>query len=192
MRNKDSGVAMQKRPRTEKSSTFHQFDTSVLLAVQRGLGQAPVVTGARTLSHFGEHAIGWLAIGALGAAVDRPRRTRWLTGTAAVFAGHAAAVVVKRVVRRPRPHDPRVQVNVGTPSALSMPSAHATSTASAVVAYSQLLGFPGFAAALPIMALSRLVLGVHYPSDVVSGAVLGVAVGRAVVATTPRIDGAKK
>ena len=45
----------------------------------------------------------------------------------AAFAAHAAAVVIKRLVRRPRPHHPAVAVNVGTPSSLSFPSAHATS-----------------------------------------------------------------
>ena len=33
---------------------------------------------------------------------------------------------------------------------------------------------------VPLMALSRLVLGVHYPSDVVAGTLVGAAVAEAV------------
>ena len=47
---------------------------------------------------------------------------------AAAFVSHALSVVVKRIVQRKRPHDPRIQVGVKTPSELSFPSSHATST----------------------------------------------------------------
>ena len=73
---------------------------------------------------------------------------------------------------------------MGTPSTLSFPSAHATSTTAAAVAFGGLLGSPLAAAVVPPMALSRLVLGVHYPSDVVAGSALGAAV--AVVARRVR------
>jgi membrane-associated phospholipid phosphatase len=86
------------------------------------------------------------------------------------------------VVRRPRPDDPSVDVRVGTPSRLSFPSSHACSTTAAAVAYGGLLG-PGWTARLsallvPPMLLSRLVLGVHFPTDVLVGSVLGAAVAK--------------
>ena len=37
----------------------------------------PVVKTAQAMSLFGEHAIGWLAIGAVGALADRERRGEW-------------------------------------------------------------------------------------------------------------------
>ncbi|WP_156365521.1 phosphatase PAP2 family protein [Sciscionella sediminilitoris] len=158
---------------------FHRADTAVLRSVQSALDKAPLVGGARALSAAGEHAIGWLAIGLLGAAVDTERRKRWITATGAVAVSHAGAILIKRVVRRPRPHDERVQVLAKTPSSLSMPSAHAMSTASAAVVFGPLLGLRFGRVALPVMALSRLLLGVHYPSDVLTGAVLGAAIGKA-------------
>lgn len=151
-------------------------EVRALGAVQRIAGPPPVVRVARGMSHFGEHAAGWLALGAAGAALDRPRRREWLTATAAVAAAHGASIAVKRVVRRPRPDDARVQVRVGTPSRLSFPSAHATSTTAAAVLFGGLLRRPLVAVLVPPMALSRLVLGVHYPSDVVAGSLLGAAV----------------
>jgi membrane-associated phospholipid phosphatase len=100
---------------------------------------------------------------------------------AGAFAAHAAAVLTKRLVRRKRPHHPAVAVNVGTPSQLSFPSAHATSTTTAAILMGRATGLPpGMGAALlvPPMALSRILLGVHYPSDVAFGVALGAASAR--------------
>ena len=151
-------------------------EVRVLEAVQGALATPPVIRVARGMSLFGEHAAGWLAMGAIGALVDRGRRRDWLTATAAVAVAHGASVGIKRVVRRPRPEDPRVRVHVGTPSRLSFPSAHATSTTAAAVLFGALLRKPLAAAIVPPMAVSRMVLGVHYPTDVLAGSVLGAAV----------------
>jgi membrane-associated phospholipid phosphatase len=151
-------------------------EVRVLKAVQGTLGRPPVIRVARGMSVFGEHAVGWLAMGALGALVDRRRRRDWVAATAAVALAHGASIGVKRVVRRPRPDDPRVQVHVGTPSRLSFPSAHATSTTAAAVLFGALLRKPLAAALVPPMAVSRMVLGVHYPTDVLAGSALGAAV----------------
>lgn len=160
-------------------------EVRVLAAVQRRVDGSAVGL-ARGLSHFGEHAIGWLALGALGAALDRPRRREWLVSAAGVALAHGASIGVKRVVRRPRPQHPSVEVRVGTPSRLSFPSAHATSTTAAAVLYGRLLRRPLVPVLVPPMALSRLVLGVHYPSDVVVGSALGAAVALAVRRGTAR------
>jgi membrane-associated phospholipid phosphatase len=162
-------------------------EVRVLQAVQRYIARPPVVATARGMSLFGEHALGWLTLGALGAAVDGRRRRDWLTAAAGVAAAHGASIAVKRVVRRPRPADPRVQVLVGVPSRLSFPSAHATSTTAAAVLYGRLLGRPLVPVLVPPMALSRLVLGVHYPTDVAAGAVLGAAVAAATPGVARRL-----
>jgi membrane-associated phospholipid phosphatase len=155
-------------------------EVRALAEIQRRIGRPPVVRAARGLSHFGEHAIGWFAVGVVGAAVDRRRRREWLTGAAGVVAAHAASIAVKRVVRRQRPVDDSVAVLVKTPSRLSFPSSHATSTTAAAVVYSGLTGRNLVPALVPPMLVSRLVLGVHYPSDVLAGATLGAVVGAVV------------
>ncbi|WP_239573982.1 phosphatase PAP2 family protein [Actinokineospora baliensis] len=145
--------------------------------VQGAIGTAPVVTAAKGLSLFGEHSAGWFALGLLGAAVDKRRRKDWLVAAGGVVAAHAASIAVKRVVRRPRPDDPSVKVLVGTPSKLSFPSSHATSTTAAAVLFSGLTGRKLVPVLVPPMLLSRLVLGVHYPTDVLAGSALGALVG---------------
>ena len=163
-----------------------------MVAVQSALTERPgVLPVTRAMSHFGEHSIGWLVLALLGAVLDPRRRRDWLVAGAGTFAAHAAAVVVKRVVRRERPHHPAVMVNVGTPSRLSFPSAHATSTTAAAILLGRAAGLPrGLAAVVlvPPMALSRILLGVHYPSDVAAGVALGAGVAAAAV----RVDSAAR
>jgi membrane-associated phospholipid phosphatase len=163
-----------------------------LVAVQSAIADRPgVLTGARALSHFGEHSLGWLAVAALGALLQPARRRVWLAAGAGAFLAHAAAVLIKRVVRRERPHHPAIAVNVGTPSRLSFPSAHATSTTAASILLGRATGLPLPAILVPPMALSRLVLGVHYPSDVLTGVAVGAAVAKAVTMVTERGEGVR-
>ena len=66
---------------------------------------------------------------------------------------------------------------MATPTGLSFPSSHSTSSFAAARAYTGLLpAGPLYGAALA-MAASRLYLGVHYPSDVAAGAGLGTLLG---------------
>ncbi|MGZ5377366.1 MAG: phosphatase PAP2 family protein [Mycobacterium sp.] len=165
-------------------------EEAVLVAVQSALAdRSGVLTGARALSHFGEHSIGWLAVAALGALLQPAKRRAFLSAGAGAFGAHAAAVLIKRVVRRERPHHPAIAVNVGTPSRLSFPSAHATSTTAASILLGRATGLPLPAILVPPMALSRLVLGVHYPSDVLTGVAVGAVVAKAVTMVTEQAEG---
>lgn len=153
-----------------------------LLAVLRGCGRRPpVATAARALSFAGEHGAVWLAAGLTGAAMDRERRADWLRGTALIGAAHLVSMGVKRVVRRPRPGVERYAPLVRTAGRHSFPSSHATSAAAAAVALGALhpSGRRLLVPAAAAMCLSRLVVGVHYPTDVVAGVFLGAVTATA-------------
>ncbi|MFJ8804979.1 phosphatase PAP2 family protein [Streptomyces sp. NPDC102490] len=147
-----------------------------IVSALRACGADPRVAGAaRALSWAGEHGALWLAAGLTAAAVDTPRRTAWLRGTALTAGAHVVSMGVKRVVRRPRPA--HVVPLVRTAGRHSFPSSHATSAAAAAVVFGAL----GVRAAWPLAAAvcaSRLVVGVHYPSDVAAGAALGALTAR--------------
>src|SRR3954466_9942854 len=165
-------------------------EDAALVAVQSALAdRSGVLAGARTLSHFGEHSIGWLGVSALGALLAPARRRAWLAVGVGAFLAHAAAAVIKRVGRRGRPHPRSVVVNVGTPSRLSFPSAHATSTTAASILMARVTGLPLPLLLVPPMALSRLVLGVHYPTDVLTGIAVGAVVATTVGAVADRVGG---
>ena len=150
-----------------------------LLRVARTCGHTPSAERAvARFSRLGEHAGVWLAIGTVGAVLDGEREREWRRATATVAGVYALNTAIKRVVGRRRPELPGLPPLTGTPTALSFPSAHASTSFAGAGVYSR-LGLP----AVPLYALavslslSRLYLGVHYPSDVLAGAVLGALAG---------------
>lgn len=168
-------------------------EDAILVAVQSAIADRPgVLPAARALSYFGEHSAGWVVVSLLGAALSPQRRRDWLAAGAGAFLAHAAAVVIKRVVKRKRPDHPAIAVNVGTPSKLSFPSAHATSTTAAAILLARATGWPLPWVLVPPMALSRLVLGVHYPSDVLTGVAVGTVVAKTVGAVADRSEGSAR
>jgi len=159
-----------------------------LLRIARTWGHGPKVDRAvERFSKLGERGAVWIAIGAAGYALDEPRRPQWRRAVSAVVGTYALNTAVKLVVRRRRPQLPGLPPLTDTPTQLSFPSAHASTSFAGALAYTR-LGLP----AVPLYALakglavSRLYLGVHYPSDVLAGAVLGIAV--AAFASEPSID----
>jgi membrane-associated phospholipid phosphatase len=178
------------RPRSLSSpwrDALSAADRGVLRVTRRRLGATPAVAVAEGLSSFGAHAAGWLLIGAAGVVRGR-RRNEWLVATTGVVVAHGTGVVVKRIVRRERPQLPDVPALVATAGRLSFPSAHACSTAAAAVGYAPFFGRPVMAAALAAMSVSRVLLGVHYPSDVAAGVVVGAVCARMVRTGLARSD----
>lgn len=134
----------------------------------------------KVFSKAGEHAAAWLALGLAGAAFDEPRRDQWLRATGIVGAAYLTNIALKYVVRRKRPEVDGFPALTKTVTTLSFPSAHSTTAFAAARVFSSLL--PSWATgplytAATAMAVSRVALGVHYPTDVVAGAALGTALG---------------
>ena len=104
--------------------------------------------------------------------------------TAIITTSVITNLVVKPVIGRRRPAPPTAgdHGRIRMPRSRSFPSGHTASAfafATAVGADLPALSFPLDALAAAV-GYSRVHLGVHYPSDVIVGAVLGSAVGTTV------------
>jgi membrane-associated phospholipid phosphatase len=153
------------------------LDLAIYRAI-RGLATDPdQVARVRAFSTLGEYGALWFGIGAAGMLVDRRRSARWRRAAVAVAIAHGYSSTIKHLINRRRPAVEDLEHLMGTPTGLSFPSTHSTCAFAAARAYSALIpAAPIYGTALA-MAVSRLYLGVHYPSDVAAGATLGLVVG---------------
>jgi membrane-associated phospholipid phosphatase len=151
-----------------------------LLLTARTRGHSPARDRAvARFSRLGEHAACWLALGLGGAALDPARAGRWRRGAAVVGGAYGLNTVLKLAVRRRRPELPELPPLTATPTRLSFPSAHATTSFTAARCYAGLLPAAPLYGLAGALAASRLYLGVHYPTDIAAGALLGTLIGDA-------------
>ena len=130
-------------------------------------------------THLGDGGFFWLTLSCLLLADRRTRRVGRLALLALVLGFVLTNLVLKPLVDRPRPW---VEVAgllplVALPQDASFPSGHTCAAFAASLVWARLL--PGrnlarLAVVLAVaMGLSRLYVGVHYPSDVAVGALIG-------------------
>jgi undecaprenyl-diphosphatase len=156
-----------------------RVDVGIYRLVRRRSTHGHVSSVITAYSAAGSHGAIWLAIGAAGAALDRPRRTRWARGAAAVALAYLFNTALKNILRRRRPAFEGLPHLIKTPTQLSFPSAHATASFAGARAYRGLLPGRALYPAAAAMGVSRVYLGVHYPSDILVGSALGYVLGAA-------------
>ncbi len=141
------------------------------------------------LGSINDYAVVWLVLlGALAALGGKTGRWAALAGLAALVLGFVSSEVLKSLVMQPRPFVslPDVRLLISPPSSYSFPSVNATyafaASSGASLTARRLLGrLPiwvwGFLALAVAVSYSRVYVGVHYPSDVLSGAIIGILIG---------------
>jgi undecaprenyl-diphosphatase len=132
------------------------------------------------LSYAGAYGFVWLAIavGISGFSWSRP--WLWTRVGAAILLAESCSALLKLWFERDRPPvaDPLPEPLVDTPATYSFPSGHATvsfACATTLALAVPRLAVPLYALAV-LISFSRVYVGVHFPLDVVAGAVLGVAI----------------
>ncbi len=152
-----------------------------LLRLLRTRGHTPVVEGALIwLARAGENGLLWNAIAVLGGTLSSRRRDDYVRAIEIVLLTLLLNTVVKQTVRRARPVlEEELPALTPVLSGRSYPSAHASTSFAGARALAA-AGLPGplLHVVAVAMALSRPYLGVHYPSDVLAGGLLGDAVAR--------------
>ncbi|MBR9682832.1 MAG: phosphatase PAP2 family protein [Candidatus Aenigmarchaeota archaeon] len=130
-----------------------------------------------SLSYLGSYYI-WSALALLFWFRRKYETASYLLG--AVLVTGIPTLLLKLLIMRPRPFEVLEAFRLVADSALSsFPSAHAVLAFALVVVLSKAdkrIMLPGFIFA-SIVAFSRVFIGVHYPFDVIFGALMGIILG---------------
>lgn len=122
----------------------------------------------------------WILISAVMLFFPKSRKIGWLSLLAMLLCYLFNDEFLKSIVQRPRPFlaIPELQTLVAKPASWSFPSGHACSSFAAASMYSrgsEATWLKGLFWCLALaMAFSRPYVGVHYPTDVLVGAVVGL------------------
>lgn len=131
---------------------------------------------------FGEGGVFWIAAALILLFTKKYRKTGVAMGVALALGFVIGNLTLKPLIARVRPYDmPGVEVEllVSRLGDKSFPSGHTLAcfeAATVLFIHDKLLGIPAVVIAV-LVALSRLYLYVHYPTDVLAGALLGILFG---------------
>ena len=162
------------------------FDLPILDWIQAHLqcGFLDAVMPIVTL--FGEGGIFWIAWAVLMLVFPKTRKTGIAMGIALVMGVLICNVTLKPLVARPRPYDFQyenfgitIKLLIDAQHDYSFPSGHTIASFEAAIPlmiYDKRMGIPAMVIAV-LVTFSRLYLYVHFPSDVLAAAVLGIVIG---------------
>lgn len=136
----------------------------------------------KCITTLGNVGIFWILMSVALVFVKKYRRVAISMGIALVLSVIFTNLIIKNLVARERPFalDPTLlPLLVKQPTDWSFPSGHSSASFAAAVAFfcnKKKLGIPCLILA-GLIAVSRLYLSVHFPTDVIAGTLLGICYG---------------
>jgi undecaprenyl-diphosphatase len=154
------------------------FDVSLLTAVVQH--RTPLLDDAMVFfSVIGGRGLLWLALAAIGLLFTDRKPAAWRLVLTLLCTYLVVDVMLKAMFGRPRPYEvlSGLQLIIPPPTSSSFPSTHAALGIAGAIAGTRLFPRAGWTLwPLGILVgVSRIYVGVHWPSDVVAGALMGAA-----------------
>ncbi len=161
------------------------FDESIINFITQNFHNAFTDTIFVYITYLGEVGFIWILLSLLMLISKKYRIYGFLSLMALLFTFLIGEVGLKNIIARERPFvaDPSITLLLHAPSSFSFPSGHSGSsfTAATIIYFAnKKLGICAYILAF-LIAFSRVFLHVHYPTDVICGAVLGIIVAHIVI-----------
>lgn len=157
------------------------MEADILLWIQNNIRNDVLNPIFKFITTLGNAGVIWIVFSVGLLIPKKTRRVGVLALVSLLFSALIDNVILKNVVARTRPYDVIEGLTslVGAQKDYSFPSGHTGSAfAAAVVMFRELpkkFGIPILVFAC-LMGLSRLYVGVHYPSDVLGGVLIGTGI----------------
>lgn len=157
---------------------MNQFEASIILWIQENL-RGPLDGLWVFITHLGDDGLLWIAMGITLLFFNKTRSIGFTVLLSLLFDFLMINVTLKGVFSRPRPFvvNEAIVTLISKPSPFrSFPSGHSGGSFAAMFALykwvPKKIGIPALVLAA-LVALSRLYVGVHYPTDIIGGCMIG-------------------
>lgn len=157
---------------------FSDFEGRFLLFVQEHL-RVPALDGVMTfITHLGDTGAIWIALALVLLAIPRTRKAGVVCAAALVLNLVLTNIALKNIIQRIRPYDvmESLKILVEAEHDFSFPSGHTACSFAGAWAMRRTLDkkfwIPAMVLAV-LISLSRLYVGVHYPTDIIGGVIVG-------------------
>lgn len=161
--------------------TITQLDGEILLWIQENLRKEFLSPVVKFITHLGDAGWFWIVLALVLVLIPKTRRIGIATASSLLGSYIINNLILKNLVARTRPYEVVEGLHriIEAQSDLSFPSGHTGSSFAAAVTIFLLCprkyGVPAMILAV-LISLSRLYVGVHYPTDVLCGAVTGTVI----------------
>ena len=169
------------------------LDGEILLWIQMYLRNEVLTPVLTFITHLGDKGLFWIVLSLLLLIKKSTRKTGFLSLLSLLITFLIVNVCMKNGFARIRPYETLTDLLflIEKQSDFSFPSGHsASSFASAVVLFKRLpkrYGIPILILAV-LIAFSRIYMGVHYPTDILAGILIGSIVALLIVYVNKRIE----
>lgn len=156
------------------------IDTSILYGIQNMLQSAFLDFLVPWITFLGDEGLVWIIFGVLLLIPKKSRKYGVAVFVSLLLCTLLGNEIIKNIVMRPRPcHVNDVTLLIDMPNGYSFPSGHTGSSFAAAYVISKYNSKYGIFAYIiaALIGFSRLYLFVHYPTDVLCGALLGIFCG---------------
>ena len=158
------------------------METNILLWIQENLRFEWLTPVMRFITYLGDAGILWIILSVLFLIFVKTRKTGLMTASALILDLLTVNILLKNIIARTRPYEviENLTILIEKQSDKSFPSGHTAAS----FAFVSVLWFMApkkvsipFTVVAALIAYSRLYLGVHYPTDVLGGVVVGIVCG---------------
>lgn len=159
-----------------------QFDSAILLWIQDFVRNPILDPFFIFITHLGDAGIFWIALSLFLCIFKKTRKAGIFALAALILSVLFNNVFLKNVIGRIRPYEiiAGLECLVKHATDASFPSGHTGASIAAATVYLKELpkkfSIPALVLAI-LIGLSRLYIGIHYPTDVIAGALTGAALG---------------